>query len=110
MSEIYNLSISPGVFSDACKVAKLKPIYKKGKKSDPSNYRPISLFPIMSKVIQRIVHDQTNTFLSENNILYNFRSGFRPGYLLIFKEHLTQKHKSIKFSENVFSGLGPIFV
>ena len=68
LSEICNLSISRGVFPDAYKVAKLKPIYKKGKKTDPSNYRPISLFPIISKVVERIVHDQTNLFLSENAI------------------------------------------
>ena len=78
--EIWNLSISRGVFPDAWKIAKLKPIYKKGKKTDPSNYRPISLLPIISKVIERIVHDQTNEFLSENNILCNFQSGFRPNH------------------------------
>ena len=49
-----DLSISRRVFSDVCKVIKLKPIYKKGKKTNPSNHRPISL---LSKVIQRIVHD-----------------------------------------------------
>ena len=75
-----NLSISRGVFPDTCRVSKLKPIYKKGKKTDPSNYRPISLLPIISKVIERIVHDQTNKFLSENNVLYNFQSGFRPNH------------------------------
>ena len=80
ISEICNLSISRGVSPDACKVAKLKPIYKKGKKTDPSNYRPISLLPIISKVIEWIVHDQTNTFLSENNIWYNFQSVFRPNH------------------------------
>ena len=45
ISEICNLSISCGVFPYACKVSKLKRIYKKGKKTDPSNYRPISLLP-----------------------------------------------------------------
>ena len=76
ISEIWNLSISRGVFPDACKIAKLKPIYKKGKKTDLFNYRPISLLPIISNVIERTVNDQTNKFLSENNILYNFQSGF----------------------------------
>ena len=65
--------ISHGVFPDSCKVAKLKPFYKKGKKSDPYNHRPISLLPIISKLIERIAHNQTNNFLSENNVLYNFQ-------------------------------------
>ena len=45
--EICNLSITSGVFPDACKIAKLKPIYKKGIKTDPSNYRSFSLLPIL---------------------------------------------------------------
>ena len=68
LCKICNLSISRGVFPDTCKIAKLKSIYKIGKKTDPSNYRPISLLPIISKVIERIFHDQTNKVLSKNNI------------------------------------------
>ena len=64
ISEIYNLSISHGIFPNACKVAKLKPIFKKGKKVEPSNYRPISLLPLISKIIEEVVHDQTNDILS----------------------------------------------
>ena len=45
ISTLCNLSISQGVFPNACKLAKLKPIFKKGEKTDPSNYRPISLLP-----------------------------------------------------------------
>ena len=47
ISEIYNLSISHGIFPNASKVAKLKPIFKKSKNVDPSNYRPISLLPLI---------------------------------------------------------------
>ena len=53
---------------NACKVAKLKPIFKKGKKVDPSNYRPISLLPLISKIIEKVVNNQTNEFLSDNKI------------------------------------------
>ena len=55
-----NLSISKKVFPNASKVAKLKPLFKKGKKTDPSNYRPISLLPSISKIIERVIHDITN--------------------------------------------------
>ena len=88
ISEIYNLSISHEVFTDICKVAKLNLIYKKIKKTDSSNYRPISILPFISKVTERIVHDQTNKFLSDNDILYNFQSKFRPNYSKICVWHI----------------------
>ena len=80
ISALCNPSISQGVFSSACKVAKLKSIFKKGKKTDPSNYRPISLLPSISKIIERVIHDQTNAFLSDEDILYNYQSGFRGNH------------------------------
>ena len=56
ITQLCNLSISSGRFPDACKIPKLKPLFKKGPKTDPKNYRPISLLPLMSKVLERIVH------------------------------------------------------
>ena len=47
ISEICNIPISHGIFPNASKVAKLKPIFKKGKKADPSNYRPILSLPLI---------------------------------------------------------------
>ena len=75
ISEICNLSISHGIFPNACKVAKLKPIFRKGKKVDPSNYRPL-----ISKIIAKVVHDQTNEFLSASKILFNYQSRFRSNH------------------------------
>ena len=68
ISALCNLSISQGVFPSACKVAKLKPIFKKGKKTDTSDYRPISLLPSILKIIERVIHDQTNAFLPDEDI------------------------------------------
>ena len=63
-----------GSFPYACKTAKVKPLFKKGpKKTDPSNYRPISLLPLLSKLIERVALDQTEEFLSLNKILYNYQ-------------------------------------
>ena len=46
----------------------LKPLYKKGSKTDPKNYRPVSLLPLVSNVIEKVVHNQTEIFLSNNKI------------------------------------------
>ena len=71
-----NLSITSGKFLDSYKIVKLKPIYKKGSLTEASNYRPISLLPLISKVIEKVIHDQASAFLTSGNLLYSYRSGF----------------------------------
>ena len=78
--ETCDLSISDRIFPNACKVAKLKPIFKKVKKVDPSNYRSISLLSLIPKIIEKVVHDQTNKLPSANKILYNYQSEFRTNH------------------------------
>ena len=75
--QICNLSIKLATVLDECKIAKLKPLYKKGKKTDPKNYRPISLLPVISKILEKVIHDQTKEFVTKKNNLYKFQSGFR---------------------------------
>ena len=104
ISEICNLSISHGIIPNAYKVAKLRPIFKKGKKVDPSNCRPNSLLPLISRIIEKVVHDQTNKFLSYNKILYNCQSGFRTNHstnLCLF--FLTDKILK-RFDEGLLTG------
>ena len=56
-------------------------------------------------MIERIVYDQTNTFLSENNILYNFQFGFRPNHSTnLCLAHLTRKILKI-IDESLLSGM-----
>jgi hypothetical protein len=50
---IFNLFITLGSIPDRMKVAKVKPIYKKGKKEDMGNYRPISILPTFSKILEK---------------------------------------------------------
>ena len=78
LTDLCNLSISLSSFPDECKVAKLKPLYKKETK--PKNYRPISLLTLISKIIEKIIHNQTQSFLDENKILYTYQSGFCKHY------------------------------
>ena len=51
ISQICNLSIKYSIFLSDCKTGKLKPLFKKGLKTDPKTYRPISLLPLVSKII-----------------------------------------------------------
>ena len=76
ITELCNLSFTSGKFPDSSNIAKLKPIYKMGSLTEASNYRPISLLPLTSKVIEKVIHDQINTFLNSWNLLYNYQSRF----------------------------------
>ena len=76
VTDTCNLSISLNKFPSAFKLAKVKPIFKRGRKTNVSNYRPISLLPMLSKVIEKVVHEQTSKFLNDN-IFYKYQSGFR---------------------------------
>ena len=77
---VINLSLKSGAVPKEWKHARVIPLYKYGKCNEASNYRPISVLPIISKIMERIVHDQLYTFIEENNILNKWQSGFRPGY------------------------------
>ena len=72
ISQICNLSIKYSIFPSECKIAKLKPLFKKGPKTDPQNHRPISLLPLVSKIIEKVIHDQTQSFLDKNDIIYGY--------------------------------------
>ena len=78
--QICNLSIKLSAVPDECKIAKLKPLLRKGEKIDPKNYRPISLLPVISKIFGKVIHDQTMDLVTKKNILYKFQSGFRKFY------------------------------
>ena len=74
----FSTSLSKNLcFPDKCKIAKLKPLHKKGFKIEPKNYRPISLLPLVSKLFAKIVHYQTQDYLDTHKILYKYQSGFR---------------------------------
>ena len=72
IAKICKLSNKLAIFSNKCKVTKIKPLYKKGLKTGPKNFRPVSLLPPISKI-----HDQTMNFLSDNKFLYKYQSGLK---------------------------------
>ena len=80
----------------------MKPLFKKGSKDDPKNYCPISLLPQISKVIEKLVHEQVQEYLDKNKILYRYQSGFRPFHSTdMYLSYLSDK--SIQGLENRMS-------
>jgi len=73
-----NSQIRNNHFPDAWKLGKVVPLHKGGDKSDPNNYRPISLLPTFSKVFEKVLEKQIRAHLQKENILSNDQYGFRP--------------------------------
>lgn len=73
-----NTSIVTGKVPTLWKQAIVVPIFKNGDRENISNYRPISLLPIISKILERVVANQLMLFLETNNILAQSQHGFRP--------------------------------
>ena len=67
-----------GIYVDDWKGARVIPIYKAEDKRKCEKYRPISIFPVVSKVFEREVFNQVYRYLSENSLLSRFQSEFRP--------------------------------
>ena len=84
LAKIINLSISVGVFPDKLKLAEVVPIYKnKGSKTDPSNYRPISLLSHFAKIFESIIYNIALDFFNKYKTLSRNQYGFRQNYSTI---------------------------
>ncbi len=74
---IYNLSIRSGIFPDIWKKARVTPIHKSKDITDRGNYRPVSILPLLSKLIERHIHNCFYKYLMDLRILIQSQSGFR---------------------------------
>ena len=79
LSIIYNKSLVEGQLPTDWKLATVKPIYKKGKKNMPSNYRPVSLTSVCCKIMERMVRDKVFDYLETNELFSKDQHGFRQG-------------------------------
>ena len=77
---ICNQSIVKSVFPKKWKEGKVTPLHKNGAKDDTNNYRPISVLPVVSKLLEKHVHDSLMAYLSSNSLLHSTQSGFRPNH------------------------------
>ena len=78
LADLINKSLATGCFPDRLKLAKVFPIYKSGSKSDPNNYRPISILPTISKIFERHINKHLMAYLNKYSLIHESQSGFRP--------------------------------
>jgi hypothetical protein len=74
-----NLSLSTGKFPENLKIAKTKPLFKKGAPNEIENYRPVSLVSTFSKILEKVVCISLINFLEKHNMFIESQHGFRKG-------------------------------
>ena len=77
---LINQTLSTGIFPNALKISRIKPLFKQGKSFLFTNYRPISLLPSMSKIYEYVVFEQLLKYMEDNRLFYKDQFGFRPGH------------------------------
>ena len=75
----FTWAFEKGIFPCTFKTAKVVPIFKTGYKNSVNNYRPISLLPSLSKVLEKLIKICVVKFFDKHDILYDYQYGFREG-------------------------------
>ena len=77
---LFNQSITSATLPREWKSVNVTPVHKGGDETNMNNYRPISVLPIVAKILERIVFDQLYDYLQDHSLLTPHQSGFRPGH------------------------------
>ena len=77
---VINQVLNNGIFPDKLKIAKVVPIFKSGDCALTNTYRPISLLPVISKVIEKIIYTQLSLYFESNKLFSDSQYGFRPNH------------------------------
>ena len=114
LSCLINECFSSGVFPKCLKIARVTPIFKGGDPLSPSEWRPISIVPVLSKIIEKLVCSRLNKFLIKNEILTNHQFGFRSGHstshaILSINEQILANVDNQKHTLSIFLDLSKAF-
>ena len=114
LCQIINDSFQSGKFPDKMKIAKVIPLFKKGCPLSSSNYRPISLLSVFSKIIEKLMYTRLYRFLEIHNILYSMQFGFREKHsidhaLVSLTETIRNSLDDKKFGCGIFIDLQKAF-
>ena len=79
LAHIGNLSFNTGLFPMELKIAKIVPIFKSGEECIFTNYRPVSVLPVFSKIMERLMYDRLISYIIQHKILFAYQFGFQKG-------------------------------
>jgi len=111
---LINKSLSQGKFPEKLKTAKIIPVFKNKDKTEVSNYRPISILPVISKIYERVFYNRLYNYFSYNNLFSESQYGFRSGRstelaLLKFSEDIINSFNNGKNTVATFMDLSKAF-
>ena len=114
LSQIINESFQSGIFPDKVKLAKVIPLFKNGCPLVASNYRPISLLSVFSKIIEKLMYGHLYKFLEKQEMLYSLQFGFRASHsinhaLVSLTEAIKNSLDNRKFGCGIFIDLQKAF-
>ena len=102
---IINFSLETGVVPSEWKVAKVIPLYKSGSLAEIDNYRPISILPTLSKILEKIVYKQLMAHLERHSLLFEYQFGFlaQRNWLLRTSLILSERRPTVVRQQEQFS-------
>ena len=104
-----NQCIHTGIYSEQLKLSRVKPLHKRGDKTQFGNYRPIALLPSFSKIFERVKFDQLHAYLSNSNLLCINQHGFRPGHSTELVDYLIAQMDMYDVPRNIYIDLSKAF-
>ena len=107
LSYIFNLTFTTGKIPDDLKVALVTPVYKASEENIYSNYRPISVLPCFSKILEKLMYTRLIDYIHKNGILtdcqYGFRSNVSTNYAIIeLVDKITKAIENNEFTVGIF--------
>ena len=114
LSYFFNLCLTSGIFPKLLKIAVVKPIYKSGDCDSLSNYRPISILPVISKILEKIIYLQISNFINEENIISRSQFGFRKKHstympIMLIQEYITKALENNNIVVGIYLDLSKAF-
>ena len=111
---IFNKSLSQGVVPKNLKCSLISPVYKSEDKSLVSNYRPVSVLPCFSKILEKLMFKRLMSFFDKHKILYQDQFGFRKKHstemaIISLTQKITEAIENKKFTIGIFLDLSKAF-
>ena len=102
------------IFPDDLKIARVTPVFQAGNENKVGNYRPISVLPCFSKILERIMYNRLFKYLTNNEILYKKQFDFREGHsmehaIMQLIDNINSSFEKNHFTLDVFVDLSKAF-